>query len=109
MSLTSAMLVGFTGIKSNTVAVDTIGDNVANVNTTAFKTQRALFETVLYRTLRGGEAPVDPLVLPAFGPVNRPHPPPVREVPMPRDRPGRIKLKPETWPKGNRRGRSAVR
>lgn len=61
MSLTSAMLVGFTGIKSNTVAVDTIGDNIANVNTTAFKTQRALFETVLYRTLRGGEAPVDPL------------------------------------------------
>ena len=61
MSLTSAMMIGFTGIKSNTVAVDTIGDNVANVNTTAFKTQRALFETVLYRTLRGGEAPADPL------------------------------------------------
>ena len=61
MSLTSAMMIGFTGIKSNTVAVDTIGDNVANVNTTAFKTQRAQFETVLYRTLRGGEAPADPL------------------------------------------------
>jgi len=61
MSLTSAMLIGFTGIKSNGIAVDTIGDNVANVNTTAFKSQRALFETLLYRTIRGGEAPEDPL------------------------------------------------
>jgi flagellar hook protein FlgE len=51
------MLVGFTGIKSNQFAIDTIGDNVANVNTTAFKNQRALFETMLYRTLAHGTAP----------------------------------------------------
>jgi len=59
MGLTSAMLVGFTGIKSNQYAIDTIGDNVANVNTTAFKNQRALFETMFYRTLAGGTAPDD--------------------------------------------------
>ncbi|MFQ5589949.1 MAG: flagellar hook protein FlgE [Phycisphaerae bacterium] len=57
MSLTSTMLVGFTGIKSNSVSVDTVGDNLANLNTTAFKGQRTLFETLLYRTLSGGEAP----------------------------------------------------
>lgn len=57
MGLTSAMLVGFTGIKSNQYAIDTIGDNVANVNTTAFKNQRALFETMFYRTLDGGTGP----------------------------------------------------
>jgi len=57
MGLTSAMLVGFSGIKSNQYAIDTIGDNVANVNTTAFKNQRAMFETMLYRTLAGGTAP----------------------------------------------------
>ncbi|MCH9001435.1 MAG: flagellar hook-basal body complex protein [Planctomycetes bacterium] len=57
MSLTSAMLVGYTGIKSNTVSVDTVGDNLANLNTTAFKGQRTLFETLLYRTVREGEAP----------------------------------------------------
>jgi len=59
MGLTSAMLVGFTGIQSNQYAIDTIGDNVANVNTTAFKNQRAQFETVFYRTLAEGTAPND--------------------------------------------------
>ena len=59
MGLTSAMLVGFTGIKSNQHSIDTIGDNVANVNTTAFKSQRALFETVYYRTMDPGSAPDD--------------------------------------------------
>lgn len=59
MSLTSAMLVGFTGINSNSVAVDTVGNNLANLNTTAFKGQRTLFETLLYRTISEGEAPSD--------------------------------------------------
>ena len=57
MGLTSAMLVGFTGIKSNQFAIDTIGNNVANLNTTAFKNQRALFETTFYHQLQGGTAP----------------------------------------------------
>ena len=59
MSLTSAMFVGFTGIKSNSVAVDTVGNNLANLNTTAFKGQRTLFETLLVRTITEGEAPDD--------------------------------------------------
>ena len=57
MSLSSALLVGFTGIKSNTVAIDTVGNNLANLNTTAFKGQRTLFETLLYRTIDEGEGP----------------------------------------------------
>ncbi|MFQ5489161.1 MAG: flagellar hook protein FlgE [Phycisphaerae bacterium] len=57
MGLTTAMLTGFTGIKSNQAAIDAIGNNVANVNTTAFKNQRALFETMFYRTVQGGTAP----------------------------------------------------
>ena len=57
MGLTSAMLTGFTGIKSNQYLMDSIGDNVANVNTTAFKTQRTLFETLFYDTIQGGTAP----------------------------------------------------
>jgi flagellar hook protein FlgE len=51
------MLVGFTGIKSNQFMIDAVGDNVANVNTTAFKNQRALFETVFYRTIDAGSGP----------------------------------------------------
>jgi len=57
MGLTSAMLTGFTGIKSNQYLMDSIGDNVANVNTTAFKNQRTLFESLFYDTIRGGTAP----------------------------------------------------
>ncbi|MGB2987058.1 MAG: flagellar hook-basal body complex protein [Phycisphaerae bacterium] len=59
MSLTSSMLVGFTGINSNSIAVDTVGNNLANLNTTAFKNQRTLFETLMYRTISEGEAPGD--------------------------------------------------
>jgi flagellar hook protein FlgE len=57
MSLSAALLTGFTGIQSNQVTVDTVGDNLANLNTTAFKGQRALFETLLYDTVTEGEAP----------------------------------------------------
>ena len=57
MALTDAMLTGFTGIKSNSVAVAVVGDNLANLNTTAFKGQRTLFETLLYRTISEGTAP----------------------------------------------------
>lgn len=59
MGLTSAMLVGATGLHSNQFMIDTIGDNIANVNTTAFKSQRSLFETLFYRTLDGGSPPAD--------------------------------------------------
>lgn len=57
MSLSSAMIVGYTGIQSNSVGVDTVGDNLANLNTTAFKSQRTTFETLLYRTISEGEGP----------------------------------------------------
>lgn len=57
MSLTGAMLTGYTGIASNGVSVDVVGDNLANLNTTAFKGQRTLFESLLYRTVHEGEGP----------------------------------------------------
>jgi len=57
MSLTSSLLTGYTGIKSNQTMVNTVGDNIANLNTTSFKKQRTLFETLLYETVSEGEAP----------------------------------------------------
>lgn len=57
MTLTSAMLTGFTGITANGTAVATVGNNLANLNTTAFKSQRTLFETLLYQTISEGSAP----------------------------------------------------
>ena len=59
MGLTNAILTGFTGINSNQVAVEVIGNNVANVNTTAFKSSRALFETLFVQTVKAGTAPDD--------------------------------------------------
>ena len=57
MSLTGAMLTGFTGISANSMGIATVGNNLANINTTAFKGQRTLFETLLYQTVNEGEAP----------------------------------------------------
>jgi flagellar hook protein FlgE len=57
MTLQNAMLTGATGIRSNTTTVNTVGDNIANLNTTAFKGQRTLFETLLYQTVTEGEPP----------------------------------------------------
>ncbi len=57
MALTSAMFTGLTGMNSNQFKIDTIGDNVANVNTTAFKSSRASFENQFAITLSGGSGP----------------------------------------------------
>lgn len=40
------------GMKGQQVAVDTIANNLANVNTTGYKTQSTQFKTLLYQTLQ---------------------------------------------------------
>ena len=40
------------GMRSQQTAVDTIANNLANVNTTGFKTQNAQFKSLLYQTLQ---------------------------------------------------------
>lgn len=57
MTMTNAMFTGFTGIKSNQTMVNTVGNDIANLNTTAYKQQRTLFETLLYETAHPGEGP----------------------------------------------------
>ncbi len=57
MALTSAMITGLTGLQSNQAMIDTIGDNIANVNTTAFKSSRTSFENQFAITLSGGTGP----------------------------------------------------
>lgn len=59
MALTTAMFTGLTGMNSNQFKIDTIGDNVANVNTTAFKASRATFENQFAITLSNGTGPSD--------------------------------------------------
>jgi len=57
MGLTTAMYTGLTGLNSNQFRIDTIGNNVANVNTTAFKGSRASFQNQFSLTLSPGGGP----------------------------------------------------
>lgn len=57
MGLTSAMFTGLSGLNTNQFMINTIGDNIANVNTTAFKESRASFENQFALTLSGGSGP----------------------------------------------------
>ncbi|SDB29574.1 flagellar basal-body rod protein FlgG [Pseudobutyrivibrio sp. YE44] len=43
---------GASGMKGQQIQVDTIANNLANVNTTGFKAQTAQFKTLLYQTLQ---------------------------------------------------------
>ena len=47
---------GAAGLLSHRTRMDVIGNNIANVNTTAYKTQRTEFQDMLYQTLRAGGA-----------------------------------------------------
>lgn len=59
MGLTTAMYTGLTGLNSNQFRIDTIGNNVANVNTTAFKGSRANFQNQFSLMLSPGSGPSD--------------------------------------------------
>lgn len=54
-SLTTAA----TGMAAQQYNLDVISNNLANVNTTGFKSQRADFQDIIYQTMRGSGASVD--------------------------------------------------
>jgi len=54
-----ALYSGVSGMRSHQVQMDVIGNNIANVNTYGFKTQRATFRDVYYQTLKSPGAPGD--------------------------------------------------
>ena len=49
-----SLFAGISGLNANSTAMTVIGDNIANVNTTAFKSNRASFANVLSQSLGGG-------------------------------------------------------
>ncbi len=61
MGLTSAMNTGASGLQTSQVMLETIGDNIANVNTTAFKSNRVDLESQFALTLREATPPVNGL------------------------------------------------
>ncbi|MCL1848453.1 MAG: flagellar hook-basal body complex protein [Clostridiales bacterium] len=48
-----AMFSGVAGLKTHQTRMDVIGNNIANVNTYGYKTQRAVFSDIFYQTLYG--------------------------------------------------------
>ena len=57
MPLQTALFTGLSGLTASSRAIDVTGNNIANVNTTAFKKSRISFETTVQQTLKSGSAP----------------------------------------------------
>jgi flagellar hook protein FlgE len=57
MGLSTALYNGVSGLSTLSESLNVIGDNLANVNTTGFKSSIALFETVFSQTLVGATGP----------------------------------------------------
>ena len=48
-----SMFSGISGLRVHQTKMDVIGNNIANVNTTAFKSSRVTFNEVFSQTLQG--------------------------------------------------------
>src|SRR5688572_12955938 len=57
MASTTALYTGLSGLLVNARKLDVIGNNIANANTTAFKSNRMMFATQFSRTYNPGSAP----------------------------------------------------
>jgi flagellar hook protein FlgE len=57
MSLTGALYTGLSGLSVNQTQMNVVGNNIANVNTVAFKSSSALFSPQFYVTNASGSAP----------------------------------------------------
>lgn len=57
MGLFNAFYTSLSGLNGNSHTINVTGNNIANVNTTGYKSTRAEFETQISQSLRGGSAP----------------------------------------------------
>jgi flagellar hook protein FlgE len=53
------MFSAISGLRAHQTKMDTVANNIANVNTVGFKTQNTVFETTLTQVLRSGKGPDD--------------------------------------------------
>lgn len=52
--MANSLLTGFSGLASHQRMIEVVGNNLANLNTTGYKSQRASFADVFYETVKGG-------------------------------------------------------
>ncbi len=55
-----SLFSAISGLRSHQTMMDIVGNNIANVNTTAFKSARNTFQDIISQTLRGAQAPAAP-------------------------------------------------
>jgi len=61
-----SLFTGATGMRSQQLSLDVVANNLANVNTTAFKRSRVDFQDLLYQTLRApGSVSAQGLIVPS--------------------------------------------
>lgn len=60
MSLVRSMSSAVAGLRSEQTAMDVIGNNIANVNTAAFKSSQTNFSDIYYQSLKGASSAVNP-------------------------------------------------
>ena len=56
-----SLFAGMAGIKTHQTKMDVIGNNISNVNTTAFKSGRATFSEMLSQNIKGASAATNPM------------------------------------------------
>ena len=52
-----SLYAGVTGLRNHQTKMDVIGNNVSNVNTAGYKSQRVVFKDLYYQTLSSATAP----------------------------------------------------
>src|SRR2546423_15397756 len=52
-----SMFSAVSGLRSHQTMMDVIGNNIANVNTTGYKSSQTIFEDLLSQTIKGAGAP----------------------------------------------------
>ncbi len=57
MSITKTLYTGVSGLKAHSDALGVVGDNIANVNTTGYKAERAIFSDLLGRSIAAIDEP----------------------------------------------------
>lgn len=58
---TIALYAGLSGLHSHATMLDVVGNNLANENTTAYRSQRVSFQDLVYQTLNSGSGPTGSL------------------------------------------------
>ena len=59
MASTTALFTGLSGLNVHSRKLDVIGNNIANVNTTAFKSSKMMFESLFMKNFSFGSSPSD--------------------------------------------------